>query len=87
MVLVAIALRIAIASEHISFYSTVVKSAASCIIAMLVFKVLLMWRGPILLAALSIHQPGLFSAHRRRYYSPFPGALSRTGPALCPVLD
>ena len=51
MVFVAIALRIAIISENISFYSTGVKSAAFCIIAMRIFKFLLMWRGPILPAA------------------------------------
>ena len=31
--------------------------------------------------------PGLFSAHRQRYSSPFPGTVSRTGPALSPALD
>ena len=51
MVFVAIALRIAITSENISFYSTGVKSAAFCIIAMRIFEFLLMWRGPILPAA------------------------------------
>ena len=40
MVFVAIALRIAMTSENISFYSTGVKSAAFCIIAMLIFKFL-----------------------------------------------
>ena len=40
MVFVAIALCIAITSENISFYSTGVKSAAFCIIAMLIFKFL-----------------------------------------------
>ena len=44
---VAIALRIAITSENISFYSTDVKSAAFCFIDMRIFKFLLMWRGPI----------------------------------------
>ena len=43
MVFVAIALRIAITSENISFYSTGVKSAAFCIIAMRIFEFLLMW--------------------------------------------
>ena len=66
-VFVAIALRIAITSENISFYSTGVKSVAFCIIDMRIFKFLFMWRGPI--------------------SSPFPGTLSRTGPALSPVLD
>ena len=42
MVFVAIALRIAITSENISFYSTGVKSAAFCIIAMQIFEFLLM---------------------------------------------
>ena len=42
---VAIALRIAITSENISFYSTGVKSTAFCIIDMQIFKFLLMWRG------------------------------------------
>ena len=51
MVFVAIALRIAMTSENISFYSTGVRSAALCIIAMRIFKFLLMWRGPILPAA------------------------------------
>ena len=51
MVFGAIALHIAITSENISFYSTGVKSAAFCIIAMRIFKFLLMWRGPIVLAA------------------------------------
>ena len=51
MVFVAIALRIAITSEEISFYSTGIKSAPLCIIAMRIFKFLLMWRGPILPAA------------------------------------
>ena len=51
MVFVAIALRIAITSENISLYSTVVKSAAFCIIAVRIFKFLIMWRGPILPAA------------------------------------
>ena len=37
---VAIALRIAITSENISFYSTSVKSTAFCIIAMLIFEFL-----------------------------------------------
>ena len=41
---VAIALRIAITSENISFYSTGFKSAAFCIIDMRIFKFLLMWR-------------------------------------------
>ena len=45
---------------------------------------------PVTLIALdwcsSSATPGLFSAHRRRYSSPFPGALSRTGPALSPAL-
>ena len=40
MVFVAIALRIAITSENISFHSTGVKSAAFCIIAMRIFKFL-----------------------------------------------
>ena len=44
-VFVAIALRIAITSENISFYSTGVKSAAFCIIDMRIFKFLLMWSG------------------------------------------
>ena len=44
-VFVAIALRIAITSENISFSSTGVKSAAFCIIDMRIFKFLLMWRG------------------------------------------
>ena len=48
MVFVAIALRIAITSDNISFYSTGVKSAAFCIIAMRICEFLLMWRGPIL---------------------------------------
>ena len=48
MVFVAIALRIAITSEHISFYSTGVKSEAFCIIAMRICEFLLMWHGPIL---------------------------------------
>ena len=48
MVFVAIALCIAITSENISFYSTGVKSAAFCSIAMWIFEFLLMWRGPIL---------------------------------------
>ena len=51
MVFVAIALRIAITSENISFYSTVVKSAAFCIIALQIFGFLLVWHGPILPAA------------------------------------
>ena len=48
MVFVAIALRIAITSENISFFSTGVKSAPFCIVAMRIFKFLLLWRGPIL---------------------------------------
>ena len=48
MVFIAIALHIAITSENVSFYSTGVKSAAFCIIAMRIFKFLLMWRRPIL---------------------------------------
>ena len=40
MVFVAIALRIAITSKNISFHSTGVKSAAFCIIAMLIFEFL-----------------------------------------------
>ena len=51
MVFVSIALRIAITSEYISFYSTGVKSAAFSIIAMQIFKFLLMWHGPILSVA------------------------------------
>ena len=47
-VFAAIALRIAITSENISFYSTGVKSAAFLIIALQIFKFLLMWHGPIL---------------------------------------
>ena len=46
---------------------------------------------PVTLIALdrcsSSAMPGLFSAHRQRYSSPFPGGLSRTGPALSPALD
>ena len=46
---------------------------------------------PVTLLALrlcsSCATPGLFSVHRRRYCSPFPGALSRTGPALSLALD
>ena len=48
IVFVAIALRIAITSEIISFHSTGVKSAAFCIIAMQISKFLLMWCVPIL---------------------------------------
>ena len=51
MLFVAIALRIAITSENISFYFTVVKSEAFCIIAIGIFKFLIMWREPILPAA------------------------------------
>ena len=40
MVFVAIGLRIAITSENMLFYSTGVKSAAFCIIAILIFKFL-----------------------------------------------